>query len=59
MNPDPAGILMIILGVSVSMIACGFVFGYIACMFSQIDPAALASPYADSAITIICVGCGK
>ena len=57
MNPDTADNLMIILGVLVSMIAGGFVFGYIACMFSQIDPATL--PYADSAITIICMGCGK
>lgn len=58
MNPDTEDILMIALGVLVCMIA-GFVLGYMACMFSQIDPAALASPYADSAITIICMGCGK
>lgn len=54
MNPDSDYILKICL-VALSLIVAGFVFGYMGGMFHPIDPA----DFADSAITIICMGCGK
>lgn len=54
MNPDSEYILKICLAVLILIVA-GFVFGYMAGMFHHIDPA----DFADSAITIICMGCGK
>ena len=58
MNPDSEYILKIYL-TALILIVAGFIFGYMAGMFHHIDPAALASPYANSDITIICMGCGK
>ena len=58
MNLDFEETLIISL-IALVCIFAGLVLGYMIGMFSQIDPAALASPYAESAITIICMGCGK